>query len=122
MTQRDTKICVRCGRAFSWRRKWADAWDEIKMCSKRCRQMRLTPDDQALEDTIVRLLEARGRRSTICPSEAARLVRPEDWREWMERTRMAARRLVAADTIEFVQEGRVVDPSRAKGPIRLRLR
>jgi len=39
----------------------------------------------------------------------------------MEPARCAARRLVAAGRIEIVQGGRVVDPSTAKGPIRLRL-
>jgi len=60
---------------------------------------------------------------TICPSEAARQVaKDEDWRELMEPARRAARRLVAADKIDITQKGRVVDPSTARGPIRLRLR
>ncbi|RFB01496.1 DUF2256 domain-containing protein [Parvularcula marina] len=32
------KDCVTCGRPFSWRRKWAEDWDEVKYCSQRCRQ------------------------------------------------------------------------------------
>lgn len=31
------KICIRCGRAFSWRKKWEKAWDEVKYCSDKCR-------------------------------------------------------------------------------------
>ena len=46
---------------------------------------------------------------------------PEAWREQLERTRRAARRLVANGRIEIVQGGRPVDPSTARGPIRLRL-
>ncbi len=38
----------------------------------------------------------------------------------MEPARQAARRLVAAGEIEITQGGHVVDPSTAKGPIRLR--
>lgn len=38
----------------------------------------------------------------------------------MEQARMAARRLVAAGRAEVTQAGRVVDPSTAKGPIRVR--
>jgi hypothetical protein len=38
----------------------------------------------------------------------------------MEPARRAARRLVAAGTLEITQGGRVVDPSTARGPIRLR--
>ena len=31
------KTCVVCGRPFSWRRKWARDWDQVKVCSDRCR-------------------------------------------------------------------------------------
>ena len=43
-----------------------------------------------------------------------------DWRDLMEPARQAARRLVARDMVEITQGGRVVDPSTAKGPIRIR--
>lgn len=75
-----------------------------------------------LEDLIVGLLARRSGGATICPSEAARAAFPEAWRGRMEDVRRAARRLVASGHIEIVQGGRVVDPSTAKGPIRLRLR
>jgi len=39
----------------------------------------------------------------------------------MEPVRMAARRLVARGEAEITQKGSVVDPSTAKGPIRVRL-
>jgi hypothetical protein len=73
---------------------------------------------RALE--VGELLADRPRDATICPSEAARRVDPEGWRTLMEPARRAARRMVAAGTLEIVQDGRVVDPSYAKGPIRLR--
>jgi hypothetical protein len=76
--------------------------------------------DRALEAAILGLLERRGRGKTICPSEAAREVAPDDWEPLMERTRAAAFRLVAAGEIVVTQRGVVVDPARAKGPIRLR--
>jgi hypothetical protein len=38
----------------------------------------------------------------------------------MEPARRAARRLVDAGRVEITQKGRVVDPSTAQGPIRLR--
>ena len=31
------KVCPVCQRPFSWRKKWATCWDEVKYCSKRCR-------------------------------------------------------------------------------------
>lgn len=76
--------------------------------------------DRRLEHTIEALLDARVAGATICPSEAARAVGGEAWRPLMEPARRAARRLVAAGRIEITQGGRVVDPSSATGPIRLR--
>ena len=69
---------------------------------------------------MLTLLAAQPRSATICPSEAARAVGGEQWAELMEPARAAARRLVVAGQIEIVQGGRVVEPSTAKGPIRLR--
>lgn len=31
------KTCIVCLRPFSWRKKWAGCWDEVKYCSDRCR-------------------------------------------------------------------------------------
>jgi hypothetical protein len=115
------KTCATCGRTFEWRSRWARDWDEVRYCSAACRRP-LRPLDRELEDTIVELLESRAASATICPSEAARAVAPDAWRQEMEAARRAARRLVAAGRIDITQGGRVVDPSRAKGPIRLRLR
>jgi len=95
-------------------------WDEVRWCSDACRRRGVRPVDRALEVAIGALLDDRPRDATICPSEAARQVDPDRWRDLMEPARRAARRMVAAGTLEIVQDGRVVDPSRAKGPIRLR--
>jgi hypothetical protein len=76
--------------------------------------------DQQIEETILRLLEERRAGTTICPSEAARAVDPDAWRELMERTRAVAERLAASGKIVVTQRGRVVDPATAKGAIRLR--
>jgi hypothetical protein len=83
--------------------------------------------DRRLEAVLLELLDRRARGATVCPSEAARAVAAavdggpgEGWRELMEPARMAARRLVAAGAVEITQRGRVVDPSTAKGPIRVR--
>ncbi|MEO0376954.1 MAG: DUF2256 domain-containing protein [Cyanobacteria bacterium P01_A01_bin.17] len=32
------KVCVVCDRTFTWRKKWANCWDEVKYCSERCRR------------------------------------------------------------------------------------
>ena len=65
------------------------------------------------------LLECPG-HGTICPSEAAQKVRPNGWDGLREACRMAARRLVVRGAVEMVQGQRPVDPSTAKGPVRLR--
>jgi hypothetical protein len=80
----------------------------------------VTPVDRDLESAITDLLDARRSGATICPSDAARRVDPDGWRELMEPARRAARRLVDAGTVQITQKGRVVDPSTAKGPIRIR--
>lgn len=28
------KICVRCGKLFAWRKKWANVWEDVKRCSR----------------------------------------------------------------------------------------
>jgi hypothetical protein len=114
----EEKTCVVCGRRIEWRRKWERDWESVRYCSAGCRRRGVTDTDRRLESAITDLLG--GRPGTICPSEAARAVDPDGWRELMEPTRMAARRLVAAGAVQIVQRGRVVDPSTAKGPIRIR--
>ena len=117
------KVCERCGRRIEWRRKWERDWDQVRYCSAGCRGRRLGDVDLRLEETILALLSQRAASATICPSEVARAVagdEDEAWRELMEPARGAARRLVARGEIEIVQAGRVVDPSTARGPIRLR--
>ncbi len=73
-----------------------------------------------VEDTILAMLE--GRSGTMCPSEVARALDPEDWRPLMPVVREAAASLVAAGEIEVTQGGEVVDLASARGPIRLRRR
>ena len=117
----EPKPCTVCGREITWRKKWERDWEQIRYCSKKCRAMPLSDLDQALEAAIVGLLEARSASSSICPSDAARRVDPEGWRSHMEAARSAARRLVNAGRVEITQKGRAVEPSGAKGPIRIRL-
>ncbi len=38
------KICATCGRPFTWRKKWAKTWDEVRYCSDRCRSERPARD------------------------------------------------------------------------------
>lgn len=114
------RTCVACGRTITWRKAWARDWEQVRYCSSACRRRGVTTTDTALEEAISSLLAQRPGGATICPSEAARVVGGDDWRALMEPARRAARRLVVAGEIEITQGGRVVDPSTARGPIRLR--
>jgi len=120
------KTCASCGRRIEWRKKWADNWDAVKYCSDACRRRKVTKVDRELEAKILELLGQRAATATICPSDAARAVGatgddPEGWRDLMEPARRAARRLVATDVVTITQGGQPVDPSTARGPIRIRL-
>lgn len=122
MTPIADKTCVACGRRMAWRKAWARAWDELRYCSAACRRRGVRDVDRALEHAIAELLAARPRDASICPSEAARRVAGDDgdWRALMEPARAAARRLVERGDLEITQRGHRVDPSTARGPIRLR--
>ena len=115
-----SKSCAACGREIAWRKKWERDWDSVRWCSDRCRAHKLSAQDSKLEAAVLDLLDHRAHDATICPSEVARQLGGEQWRDLMEPTRAAARRLVAAGRVQVVQGGHVVDPSRAKGPIRIR--
>lgn len=117
---REDKTCAACGRRIQWRKKWERDWDDVRYCSAACRRRGVSGTDRQLEEEILGLLDDRAAGATICPSEAARRVGGDDWRDLMEPARRAARRLVDAGHVEITQAGHVVDPSTAKGPIRIR--
>ncbi|GLZ43653.1 DUF3253 domain-containing protein [Actinokineospora sp. NBRC 105648] len=58
--------------------------------------------------------------TTACPSEVARALSADDWRDLMEPVRAVAARMAAAGELEITQHGEPVDPSTARGPVRLR--
>lgn len=119
-----TKPCAACGRTITWRKAWERNWESVRYCSDACRRQKVSATDRELEAAILRLLGERPRGASICPSEAARAVAGVDedhWRPVMEPARRAARRMVARGQVEITQSGRAVDPSTARGPIRVRL-
>lgn len=75
---------------------------------------------RAVEGAILKLLEARAPR-TACPSEVARAIDGERWRAQMQPVRDAALRLLKRGRIDVLQKGKSIDPTTARGPIRLRL-
>ncbi len=78
--------------------------------------------DRRLEQAIAGLLDGRRPGATICPSEAARAVDGDGWRDLMPAARAAAGRLADAGTVEVTQGGEVVDVATARGPVRIRRR
>ncbi len=76
--------------------------------------------EQQLEAAIRTLVAQRDPTSSICPSEAARAVAPQRWRDLMEPARQAAQRLVAAGEVDITKGGQVVDLATVTGPIRIR--
>ncbi|MEM9857163.1 MAG: DUF2256 domain-containing protein [Bacteroidota bacterium] len=34
------KTCLVCERPFSWRKKWAKDWENVKYCSERCKRQK----------------------------------------------------------------------------------
>lgn len=78
------------------------------------------PSDAELRDGILDLLGHRSADVTICPSEVARGLGGEAWRDLMQPTRDAAAALAGDGVIEVVQGGKPVDVRTARGPVRLR--
>ncbi len=80
------------------------------------------PMRERLEAAMRALATHRGRTSSTCPSDVARSVGGDRWRELMDDTRATARRLAAAGVVEITQRGSVVDPNDDwRGPIRIRI-
>lgn len=120
---RPSKPCVSCGREIQWRKKWERDWESVKFCSDACRRSKVSPLDLQLEASVLELLHRRTPEATICPSEVARAVGAstgQPWEPLMEPVRRAARRLAARNRVRITQGGREVDPSLARGPIRLK--
>lgn len=118
----ESKVCAVCGRSFEWRKKWEKNWAEVRYCSDACRGRKADARDDRIEHEILKLLEQRAATASCCPSDVAKLLGPGDFRPWMQPVREAAGRLVAAGRLEVTQGGRVVDLSKARGAIRLRLK
>ena len=118
--RRDSKTCLACGRLIEWRKKWERSWDEVRYCGQACRRRGIRPEDERLEAAILeRLAGAEGRRGIDPEAVGAALaaIAGEDDAQWRERSRCAARRLVAKGVATMRQKGREVDASTARGPV-----
>jgi hypothetical protein len=79
------------------------------------------PIRQRLEASIRALADHRGTDSSTCPSDAARAVGGENWRDLMPDARELARGLARSGEVEITQGGEILDPDGVwRGPIRIR--
>lgn len=78
-------------------------------------------EDRLIRETIVLLATARGITKTICPSEVARKLWPDDWRDHMTKVRDAAFELRDNETVHITQKGKVISGNNVAGPIRIRI-
>jgi hypothetical protein len=110
-----TKVCAGCGRTITWRKAWARSWDDVRWCSDACRRRGLGDADRHAESELERALSAApaGRAVEL---DAVAAYAEDDRELW----RSAARRLAERGVAEIVVDGRVVDPSHARGPLWLR--
>jgi hypothetical protein len=72
-----------------------------------------------IREAILSLTAERGVGKTICPSEVARLLSPQDWRGLMPAVRAEADALRLEGRLRITQGGADVEPLKVKGPIRL---
>ena len=77
--------------------------------------------EQRARASIRALLRRRGADKTICPSDVARILAGAQFRSRMQLVRSVSAALVEVGELEIRQKGKVVDPSSARGPIRLAL-
>lgn len=79
-------------------------------------------DKTIIQQTHLQLAESRGLDKTYCPSEVARELFPDDWRDKMDLVRAVADELVKNGKLVVLQKGAIKTslPSELKGPIRLR--
>jgi len=78
-------------------------------------------NDDAIETEILRLCRARGAGKTICPSEAARALAPDQtkWQALLPATRRVAADLARRGALATHRKGKLIEPPAMKGALRL---
>lgn len=80
----------------------------------------MTVTDQQIRDAISELLKSRQPTATICPSEAARALAPDEWRPLIPKVREVAVAMAKNGLLDIRQGGQTVSPDEPlRGPIRL---
>jgi hypothetical protein len=76
---------------------------------------------QAIIMAILSTATQRGPYKTTCPSEVARELFPDNWRNHMDEVRNAAIALSDEGKIIITQKGERIDTKDIKGPIRIKI-
>jgi len=76
---------------------------------------------RAIEYAIFALFSEREAGGSICPSEVARMLAPQQWRRLMHSVREVASGLALEGRLVATQKGKEVDALLARGPIRLKV-
>lgn len=82
------------------------------------------PPREAVEAALLRLATERGADKSLCPSEVARALAPDDWRPLMTPVRAEAVRLAREGRVEVLRKGKPVaapDLDSLRGVIRVRI-
>ena len=74
---------------------------------------------RAREAATIRALLRHRAGKTICPSDVARTLGGEHWRDLMPQIRDVAGEMAGVGEVTVTQKGETVDPCTARGPIRL---
>jgi len=72
-----------------------------------------------ISSKIEELLSERGEGKSICPSEVARALGGDTWREVMDAVREVAATRAESGDLKVTRKGRTVDARNRGGPIRL---
>ncbi|WP_374459048.1 DUF3253 domain-containing protein [Microbacterium sp.] len=81
------------------------------------------PSAAQAEERIAATMRALTRKradSSICPSDVARAVGGEEWRDRMPDVRRVAADLASRDVVVVTQKGEPVQIADARGPVRIR--
>jgi hypothetical protein len=74
-----------------------------------------------IPNAILSLATERGPDKSTCPSEIARLLFPQDWRNHMKAVRDVAIDLHQQGRVVITQKGKPVNIDGIKGPIRIKI-
>jgi len=74
-----------------------------------------------ISETILSMADQRGPEKTTCPSEVARMLFPDDWRDHMKEVVDEAIELHNQAKVVITQKGLAIDVNHIKGPIRIKI-